>query len=164
MKLLGIDPGSRVTGYGIIQTDGHRHRPIDFGAIRLKATLPFPERLDAIHSGILERIEQHTPEAVILETQFMARNANSALKLGMAKGAALLAATRNRIPIFEYAPTKVKLAVVGTGRGSKHQVQHMTKMLLGLRDMPQPEDAADALAIAICHAHMVTRPLIRGVA
>lgn len=154
-RFFGIDPGSRITGYGIIETDGHCYTPIDFGCIRPPPKLAFHERIHIIHESLEALIEKHAPEAIAIEGQFFHKNAQSALKLGMAKGAALLAATRHSVPLFEYAPTKTKLAVVGTGSGSKAQVQKMVQVLLGLSDIPHPEDAADALALAICHAHTI---------
>lgn len=151
--ILGIDPGTRITGYGLIQTDHFKHEPIDFGCIRPPAHLEHAHRYLALFNALEELIDKYAPEAVAIETQFVYKNVQSAIKLGMARAVATLAATRRKIPVFEYAPKKAKLAVVGTGSASKEQVQRMVQLLLSLSEVPKPEDAADALALAICHAH-----------
>ena len=151
--VLGIDPGTLITGYGVVQASGTGYRPLDFGAIKPPKTLPFEKRYLHIFNGIETLINKFQPDALSVETQFVSKNPNSALKLGMARGAAILAAARRDIPVFEYAPTKAKLSVVGTGKASKIQVQKMIQMLLNLDKVPEPEDAADALALAICHIH-----------
>ena len=151
--ILGIDPGTRVTGYGVIRHLGHVSEPIDFGCVRPPAHLPLHERYKIIFEGVERIIEQFSPHAIAIESQFVMKNAQSALKLGMAKGMVLLAAARHKIPLFEYAPRKAKLAVVGRGGATKSQVQKMIQMLLKLPKLPEPEDAADALALAICCAH-----------
>ncbi|MBF5058752.1 crossover junction endodeoxyribonuclease RuvC [Candidatus Neptunochlamydia vexilliferae] len=153
--ILGIDPGTRITGYGVIETDLRTYTPLDYGCIRPPTTLSLHERYGLIHEGIEHLLETYPIEAVSLETQFVGRNVQSALKLGMAKGVAIVAATKRKIPIFEYAPKKAKLAVTGTGTASKEQVQRMTQTLLNLAEPPKPEDAADALALAICHANSI---------
>ncbi|QVL57646.1 MAG: crossover junction endodeoxyribonuclease RuvC [Simkaniaceae bacterium] len=153
--ILGIDPGTRITGYGIIETDLRTYTPIDFGCIRPPAKLSLHERYALIHEGIEHLLDQYAIEAVSVETQFVSRNPQSAIKLGMARGVAILAATKRKIPIHEYAPKKAKLAVVGTGSASKSQVQRMMQTLLNLTEIPKPEDAADALALAICHANSI---------
>lgn len=152
--IMGIDPGTRTTGYGIIQKEGLV--PLDFGCIRPPAKLPLPERYLIIYNALNALIEKFTPDAIAIETQFVNKNVESAIKLGMARGMAILAAAFHKIPIFEYAPKKAKLATVGTGSASKAQVQNMVKLLLKLNALPSPEDAADGLAIAICHAHFST--------
>ena len=150
--ILGIDPGTRITGYGIIST---LNGPvaIDFGCIRPPLNLPIAERYRIIFEGIETLIEQHHPTAIAVESQFVLKNAQSAIKLGMAKGMVLLAAARKNIPVYEFAPKKAKLSVVGRGSASKHQVQKMIQSLLRLPILPEPEDAADALALAICLSH-----------
>lgn len=153
--ILGIDPGTRVTGYGIIETDLRTYTPIDFGCIRPSAKLSLHERYALIHEGIEHLLDLYDIEAVSVETQFVNRNPQSAIKLGMARGVAILAATKRKIPTFEYAPKKAKLAVVGTGSATKGQVQRMMQTLLNLSEIPTPEDAADALALAICHANSI---------
>ncbi len=150
--ILGIDPGTRITGYGLIQ----HHRvlePIDFGTIRPPPDRPLPERYRILFEAIEQLIERFHPTTLAIESQFVLKNAQSALKLGMAKGMALLAAARHGLLICEYTPKQAKLAVVGTGSASKEQVQKMVQALLRLPHLPEPDDAADALALAICHAH-----------
>jgi len=154
--IIGIDPGTRITGYGIIQVTASGETPLDFGCIRPSPSLPISERYLTIFEAITHLIEKHQPDALAVETQFMYKNAQSALKLGMAKGAVLLAAAKAKVPIFEYAPKKAKLAVVGNGSASKEQLQKMIQLLLRLPQLPEPEDAADALAPALCHAHACT--------
>ena len=151
--ILGVDPGTRITGYGVIVCKDNKTHPIDFGCIRPPLQLPYYDRYLAIFEALELLIERHSPAALAVETQFVHRNAQSALKLGIARGMAILAASRKKIPIFEYAPKKTKLAVVGQGTASKTQVQRMIQLLLQLPSLPKPEDAADALAVAICHAH-----------
>jgi crossover junction endodeoxyribonuclease RuvC len=151
--ILGIDPGTQVTGYGIIKHLGHGQELIDFGCIRTKKINDAPKRYLAIFEGIESLIKTHQPNAIAVETQFVYKNIQSAMKLGMARGVVLLAAARANIPIFEYAPRKAKLAVVGNGGASKEQVQKMIQLLFKLSSLPQPEDASDALALALCHAH-----------
>ena len=151
--ILGIDPGTRITGYGVIEHSPHQSVPLDFGCIRPPPDLALEERYKIIFDGVEQLIEKFKPEAIAIESQFVMKNVQSALKLGMAKGMVLLAAARRKIPIFEYAPKKAKQAVVGKGQASKEQVQRMIQTLLRLPKLPEPEDAADALALAICCAH-----------
>lgn len=151
--ILGVDPGSNVTGYGVIQFQDGIWKPVDFGAIRPPSSAKRHEKYLVIFEAIEHLIETFHPEAIAVETQFVYKNVQSALKLGMACGSVLISAARNKIPIFEYAPKKIKLAVVGSGSASKHQIQHMIQMQLKLPSLPQPADAADALAIALCHAY-----------
>ena len=150
--ILGIDPGTTVTGYGVIRRNGRSLEPIDFGCIRTSAKLPLPARYKIIFDSVESLIAKYAPDAVSVETQFMYKNAQSALKIGMARGMVLLAAERAGIPIFEYTPSKAKNAVVGKGNASKTEVQTMMQRLLNLASPPTPEDAADALALAVCHA------------
>ena len=157
MRIFGIDPGSDRTGYGCVEAEGSRHRIVMSGAIKTLALASFPEKLLAIHSGLTALIAECRPDCVAIENVFFAANARSALKLGHARGVAMLAAVEAGLPIAEYTPAEVKRAVVGYGRAEKHQVQQMVKLLLGLATLPTPHDAADALAVAICHSHaMVT--------
>ncbi len=153
MRIFGIDPGSERTGYGCIDADGSRQRLVACGAITAPASAEFPERLLAIHEGLRALIAEHHPDCVAIEDVFHARNVRSALKLGHARGVALLAATQAGVPVTAYSPAEVKRAVVGYGRAEKHQVQQMVCLLLGLTETPTPYDASDALAIAICHLH-----------
>jgi crossover junction endodeoxyribonuclease RuvC len=153
MRIFGIDPGSERTGYGCVETDGSRHRLVVCGALAPPAKSSFPERLHIIHAGLAALLEECRPDCVAIENIFHARNVRSALKLGHARGVALLAASSARVPIAEYTPAEIKRAVVGFGRAEKHQVGQMVKILLGLDAPPSPHDAADAVAIAICHIH-----------
>ena len=153
MKIFGIDPGSDRTGYGCLETDGSRHRIVLSGAIPTPALAPFPEKLLRIHVRLSELLAECRPDCVAIENLFHAVNARSALKLGHARGVAMLAAVEAGLPVVEYTPAEIKRAVVGYGRAEKHQVQQMVKLILGLTEPPSPHDAADALAVAICHAH-----------
>ena len=144
--ILGLDPGSRFCGYGLIKTTGNKLEYLRSGVIKTGAK-SFPERLHIIFSNIVEIIEENSPDTAAVEEVFMGKNASSALKLGQARGAAIVA-----LSVAEYSATKIKLALVGKGHAEKSQVQHMVKTLLGLNKVPA-EDAADALAVAICHAN-----------
>ena len=150
MIILGIDPGSRITGFGLIDNQANRIDYIDSGNIKVSGD-SLPQRLGFIFAAVDEVIRQHQPEQMSIESVFMARNADSALKLGQARGAAICAAHQAGLEIAEYAPREIKQAIVGNGAGSKEQVQHMVKRLLGIRQKLQA-DEADGLAIAICHA------------
>jgi crossover junction endodeoxyribonuclease RuvC len=164
VKIFGIDPGSERTGYGCIEMLGSRHHLVICGAIAAPAGAPFPDKLKHIHAGLTMLLERHRPDCVAIENIFHARNVRSALKLGHARGVALLAASEAGLEVFEYTPAEVKRAVVGYGRAEKTQVQQMMKLLLGLDAVPTPHDAADALAIAICHLHSRTGPIARKAA
>jgi crossover junction endodeoxyribonuclease RuvC len=153
VKIFGIDPGSERTGYGCVESDGSRHRLIISGAISSAARTSFPEKLLKIHTTLAVLLAECRPDCVAIENLFHATNARSALKLGHARGVAMLAAVEAGLPVAEYTPAEIKRAVVGYGRAEKHQVQQMVKLLLGLAVLPSPHDAADALAVAICHSH-----------
>jgi crossover junction endodeoxyribonuclease RuvC len=153
VKVFGIDPGSARTGYGCVQSDGSRHRLIACGAIVIPASSAFPEKLKIIHVELGALLARHRPVCVAIENLFHAVNARSALKLGHARGVAMLAAVEAGVPIVEYTPAEVKQSVVGYGRAEKGQVQSMIQLLLGLSHPPVPFDASDALAIAVCHLH-----------
>jgi crossover junction endodeoxyribonuclease RuvC len=153
VRVFGIDPGSERTGYGCVETDGRRHRLVTCGAIAASAGDSFPSRLAKIHRELSARLSECHPECVVVESLFYASNARSALKLGHARGVAILAAVEAGCEVLEYSPAEVKRAVVGYGRADKRQVQQMIKLLLGLDRVPTPHDAADALAVAICHVH-----------
>lgn len=152
MIIIGIDPGTLVSGYGIIAVEGSTIRAIDYGCIRPPPSFKISERYLVIFNGIDELLNKHQPDALVVETQYVKNNVQSAIKLGMARGTVVVAAARKGVPVYEYAPSKAKLAVVGNGRASKKQVQGMVQLLLCLPAIPEPEDAADALALAICHA------------
>ncbi|CAM3907755.1 crossover junction endodeoxyribonuclease RuvC [Rheinheimera salexigens] len=150
--ILGIDPGSRITGYGVVRQVGNQFSYVASGCIRLKTTDLLPERLLDIFNGVSEIIQQTQPTIFAIEQVFMARNPDSALKLGQARGAAIVAAKNAGLEVYEYSARQVKQAVVGTGAADKAQVQHMVRTLLKLAANPQA-DAADALAVAMCHGH-----------
>jgi len=152
MRILGIDPGTRITGYGLLEKRGNRLIHLDNGAISTRSGEAFPQRLKTIHDGLVRIIAEYAPEAMAIEQIFVARNVLSALKLGHARGAALLAGVNAGLPVYEYTAMQVKSAVVGYGRAAKPQVQQMVRALMGLPEIAQ-EDASDALAVAICHAH-----------
>jgi len=153
VRIFGIDPGSERTGYGCVETDGRRHRLVACGAITAEAGDSFPNRLAKIHRELKSLLSKFRPECVAVENVFHAVNARSALKLGHARGVAILAAVEAGCTVVEYTPAEVKRAVVGYGRADKRQVQQMIMLLLGLEKAPSPYDAADALAVAICHLH-----------
>jgi crossover junction endodeoxyribonuclease RuvC len=154
MRVLGVDPGSRITGYGIIDKEGNRLLHVDNGAIFTDSHNDFPTRLQRIYRGLTEVIERYCPDAMAVENIFFATNVQSALKLGQARGAAIVAGVNAGLPVYEYTALQVKQAVVGHGRADKQQVQKMLKALLNLPEVAQ-EDASDALAAAVCHAHSV---------
>jgi crossover junction endodeoxyribonuclease RuvC len=153
VKIFGIDPGSERTGYGCIESSGGRYRLVICGVLSAPPRATFPEKLLAIHRGLRALLARHEPECVAVENIFYAKNVRSALKLGHARGVALLAASESAIPVVEYSPAEIKRSVVGYGRAEKHQVQGMMKVLLGLETVPSPHDVADALAVALCHIH-----------
>jgi crossover junction endodeoxyribonuclease RuvC len=168
VRTFGIDPGSARTGYGCIDTSGSRHSIVLCGAITTSADASFAEKLHQIHSRLTLLLDECRPDSVAIENLFHAVNVRSALKLGHARGVAMLAAVQSGVAVAEYTPAEIKRAVVGYGRADKGQVQHMVKLLLGLPARPSPHDAADALAVAICHVHSKARtpapsvaPLVR---
>jgi crossover junction endodeoxyribonuclease RuvC len=161
MRIFGIDPGSERTGYGCVESVGSRHRLVACGSLAPPARCAFPDKLHHIHAGLVVLLERHHPDCVAVESIFHARNVRSALRLGHARGVALLAAAEACIPVVEYTPAEVKRAVVGYGRAEKQQVQQMIRLLLGLDAAPSPHDVADALAIAVCHLHSSTGAVAR---
>jgi len=152
MRILGIDPGTRITGYGVVEKEGNRLRHIDNGAIYTSSKDELPQRLKIIHDGLVEVIEKFQPDVMAIEQVFLAKNPMSALKLGQARGAAIVAGVNAQLPVSEYSALQVKSAVVGYGKAGKSQVQQMVKALMKLPEIAQ-EDASDALAVAICHAN-----------
>jgi crossover junction endodeoxyribonuclease RuvC len=153
VRVFGIDPGSERTGFGCVESDGRRHRLVTCGAVRPGTGAAFPDRLRAVYRALAAEIAGCRPDCVAIENLFYATNVRSALKLGHARGVAMLAAVELGVPVMEYTPAEIKRAVVGYGRAEKPQVQQMVKLLLGLDRVPSPHDAADALAVAICHVH-----------
>ena len=162
MRVFGIDPGSGRTGYGCIDSDGSRLRFVACGAIAAVPGAALPDKLSRIHASLQALLATHRPDCVAIENLFHAKNARSALILGHARGVAMLAAVDAGLPVIEYSPAEVKVAVVGYGRAEKTQMQQMVKLLLGLDAVPTPHDAADALAIAICHLHTATSLVSRA--
>jgi crossover junction endodeoxyribonuclease RuvC len=156
--VFGIDPGSQRTGFGCVDSDGRRHRLVICGAIRVRTGDAFPARLSSIYRELTIHLRKARPDIVAIENLFHATNVRSALMLGHARGVAMLAAVEAGVPVVEYTPAEVKRAVVGYGRAEKPQVQQMIKLLLGLAKAPSPHDAADALAVAICHVHSRREP------
>jgi crossover junction endodeoxyribonuclease RuvC len=160
MRVLGVDPGSDTTGYGVVESDGHHHTLIECAAIHAPPrSFSFAERLLVIGQRLEEVIERLKPDACAVEEVFFAVNVKSALKLGQVRGVVLMTAARALVPVFEYSPLEVKLALVGYGRAEKHQVQEMVRLLLNLKEPPTPLDASDALAVAICHIHTTSTKL-----
>lgn len=159
MIILGIDPGYAILGYGLVEQQGTRLKAVDCGIIETSKELPLPERLERLHAGVRQLIELHRPDEVVFEELFFCHNVTTAIAVGAGRGVALLAAQQSGLPLYEYTPMQIKLGVTGNGRADKAQVQQMVRMLLGLREIPKPDDAADALAAAICHANSAAGPL-----
>jgi crossover junction endodeoxyribonuclease RuvC len=155
--VLGIDPGTAATGYGVVERDGSKLRAIDYGCLETLPTQELPVRLLEIHRAVTELILTHRPAQLGIERLFFNKNVQTAFAVGQARGVVLLAAAEHGLPVFEYGPHEVKLAVTGYGRAGKEQVQRMVQIVLGMPIMPRPDDAADALAVAICVAHAQPR-------
>jgi len=153
MVILGIDPGTAITGYGVVSHEGNHLKKIAFGVIRTTPDQEMAERLSQLYKELQEIIVKYAPEVVAVEELFFNKNVRTALAVGQARGVIMLAANNAGLKIVEYTPLQVKQAVVGYGRAEKLQVQEMVRMLLCLTELPKPDDAADALAIGICHAH-----------
>lgn len=152
MRILGIDPGFGRTGYGVIETQDGQMRAVEFGCVETAAHSPIGERLHAVHRGVADVISRLEPDAVAIEQLFFSRNVTTALHAAEARGVVVLAAQMAGVSQFEYTPLQVKQAVVGYGRAEKRQVQEMVRILLSMREIPRPDDAADALAVALAHA------------
>lgn len=153
MIVLGIDPGIAIVGFGVVQKEGHRLKPLQYGCIVTKAGLRTETRLKQIYDAMTQLMEKYEPDVMAIEQLFFNRNVTTAFTVAQARGVMLLVAEEANVTVAEYTPLQVKQAVVGYGKAEKHQVQEMVKMLLKLKDKPKPDDVADALAIAICHAH-----------
>ncbi len=151
MIILGIDPGIAIAGYGIVECKGNSFKAIDYGVITTKADIPFPDRLKIVYDEMTKIIERYDPQDLAVEELFFNKNVKTAIKVGQARGVEVLAAVNKDLDIYEYTPLQIKQAVVGYGRADKNQVQDMVKLLLNLKQIPKPDDAADALAVAICH-------------
>ncbi len=153
MKILGVDPGTIIMGYGVIENDGDEVTLVTYGNIDTRKYTAIGDRLSLLFRELNKVIKKYSPDAVAIEQPFVAKNVSSALAVGRAQAVAILAAANAKIPSFEYTPTQVKQRVAGYGGGSKEQVQEMVKLQLGLDTVPEPADAADALAVALCHLH-----------
>jgi crossover junction endodeoxyribonuclease RuvC len=153
MIVLGIDPGTAMTGYGLVSRDGSRLRALDFGCLETMPDRELPQRLLLIHQGVSELIAAHSPDVVGVERLFFNKNVQTAFAVGQARGVVLLAAAQAGLPVHEYGPHEVKMAVTGYGKAPKDQVQRMVQAILGLTALPRPDDAADALAVAVCLAN-----------
>lgn len=153
MRILGVDPGYAIVGYGVIDYMTGRYRTVDYGAVLTKAHTPFEDRLDIIYTQMCQIIEKYKPDAMAIEQLFFTTNQKTAIAVAQARGVIVLAARRHGVQVFEYTPLQVKQSVVGYGKAIKQQVMEMTRILLKLPSVPKPDDTADALAIAICHAH-----------
>lgn len=154
MLVLGIDPGTATTGYGLVQQrDGRQVKLVDYGVIRTSSDRPMAERLKKLYHDLDDIIAEYRPDEAAVEELFFSRNVTTALTVGQARGVAMLAAAEAGLPVHEYKPAEIKQAVVGYGNASKEQVQEMVRVLLGIDKIPRPDDAADAVAVAICHIH-----------
>ncbi|MDR1322584.1 MAG: crossover junction endodeoxyribonuclease RuvC [Gracilibacteraceae bacterium] len=153
MRILGIDPGTAIMGFGLIESKGGRLSALKYGVWRTAADLPLEERLLSIFQEMEACVDLYRPEEVAAEELFFNRNQTTAISVGEARGVVLLAAARQGLPVYGYTPLQVKQAVVGYGRADKQQIQFMVRAILGLTETPKPDDAADALAVAVCHAH-----------
>lgn len=153
MIILGIDPGYAIVGYGVIKYENSRFITLDYGTVTTQAKAPFTERLELIYDGVAEIVSKWKPEALSVEKLFFNSNTKTAIDVAQARGVILLAATKAGVPVYEYTPLQVKQSVVGYGRAEKKQVMELTRLILGLQKVPKPDDTADALAMAICHAN-----------
>lgn len=153
MRILGIDPGYAIVGFGVVDYAGANFAPIEYGAILTEAHTPFTERLCSIDTDMQEILRRYRPDCMAIERLYFTTNQKTAIDVAQARGILILAAAQKNIPVYEYTPLQVKQAVVGYGKAEKHQVMEMTKRILRLEQIPKPDDAADALAIAICHGH-----------
>ena len=153
MLVLGIDPGTAITGYGLVREDDEGLALVGYGVITTPAGQPLPERLQTIYRGLADVIREHQPEQAAVEELFFSRNVRTALSVGHARGVVLLALADAGLQVYEYKPLEVKQAITGYGGADKQQVQEMVRMLLDLERVPQPDDAADAVAVAVCHIH-----------
>lgn len=156
MRILGIDPGIAIVGFGFIDKQGSKLTPVQYGCIQTEAHTPEEKRLLHVYEGMVQLIDKYKPDAVALEKLFFNRNVTTAMSVGQARGVLVLAAVQKGLPVSEYTPMQVKQAIVGYGKAEKRQVQEMTRMFLKLQAIPKPDDVADALAVAICHAHSYT--------
>ena len=153
MRIIGIDPGFAIMGYGILDYNGNRFKTVNYGSIETKAGVPMPERLKLLYDGLTEIIQEYKPDEASIEELFFNRNVTTAIGVGEARGIAMLACVEGGLSVSEYTPMQIKQALVGYGKAEKKQVQMMVKTILNLKEVPRPDDTADAVAAAICHAH-----------
>lgn len=153
MRIIGIDPGYAIVGYGVVDYEGNRFRTIDYGSIMTPAGIPFERRLEQIWDELTAILKRTAPEHMAVEKLFFSNNKTTGIDVAQARGVIQLSAVKHGVELAEYTPMQIKLAVVGYGKADKNQMQQMTKSLLGLEAVPKPDDTADALAVAICHAH-----------
>lgn len=153
MRIIGIDPGFAILGYGIIEINGSKFKTIEYGAITTPSDMPMPDRLRIIYSNLSDLITEYQPQEASIEELFFNKNTKTALMVGQARGAVILACANNNLKVFEYTPLQIKQALVGYGRAEKMQIQVMIKNILNLDTVPKPDDIADALAAAVCHAN-----------
>lgn len=155
IRILGIDPGYAIVGFGVVDYNGRNFTPLEYGAILTEAHTPFTQRLNAIHTDMEFIFEKFRPDCMAIEKLFFTSNQKTAIDVAQARGISVLSAAKRSVPVFEYTPLQVKSAVVGYGKAEKKQVMEMTRQILGLAQIPKPDDAADALALAVCHGHTV---------
>ncbi|MGI5891733.1 MAG: crossover junction endodeoxyribonuclease RuvC [Bacillota bacterium] len=153
MIILGIDPGTATTGYGLIKVVGNKYKLLDYGCIRTPAHTPMPKRLKMIYTAMCRLLDENKPDQLAIEQLFFNSNTTTAISVGQARGVLVLAAAQRQIPVGEYTPLQVKQSIVGYGQAEKHQVKYMVGRFLNMKEPPRSDDAADALAIAICHSH-----------
>jgi len=156
VRVIGVDPGSRFTGYGVVELDGDKAVALDYGCIKLPVASPLSRRYVIIYDALRDIITRFAPQQMAVESPFYSKNVSSALKLSQARGVVLLAGSKANLEIYEYSPRKVKQAVVGRGSAAKRQIQTMVAQILSLEEPPASEDASDALAVAICHIHSIS--------
>ena len=159
MTILGIDPGFAIVGYGVIQSENSRLLPVDYGVITTDADMPMPVRLARIYDGLTALLQLYKPDCAAFEELFFCNNVKTAINVGQARGVLLLAAQKSGLPLYEYTPMQIKMNTTGNGHADKKQVQAMVKLMLNLKAVPKPDDAADALAAAICHAGIAPHAL-----
>ncbi|MCI9597094.1 MAG: crossover junction endodeoxyribonuclease RuvC [Firmicutes bacterium] len=163
MRILGIDPGYAILGYGVVDMIGNRFKVVDYGAVTTEAGMEMPDRLKILYNSLMELIVRHEPEVASVEELFFNTNAKTAILVGQARGVAVLACANSGLEIQEYTPLQIKQALVGYGRAEKKQVQQMVKTILNLKEVPKPDDTADALAAAVCHGHSAgSRSRLKG--
>lgn len=152
MKILGVDPGTATTGFGVLEVTGQKRVALDYGVISTPSTTPMPERLATIYDDLTELVRHHKPDWIVIEQLFFTNNITTGISVGQARGIVMLVGQQNGLSLAEYTPLQVKQSVTGYGKATKKQVQSMVQTILGLKSLPKPDDAADALAIAICHS------------